>query len=1357
MTFSSFSLNGNILSSEILDKIAREDIAFQSYKDFGFDRPDRLRDEIGTAWAVARTTWQAFKLRRDRLKEEDAGTTETRNLWIIPLFSQLGYELVKSTAEVIDQRSYAISHRLSNRDQFPFHITGIGNSLNDRLEHGPRLSTHSLMQDYLNRSEHLYGLISNGSVVRLLRDSTRLVNLAYVEINLEKIMEEELFADFAVFFRLLHITRLSKTAGSGEDSILETYHQKSLDSGSRIREKLSEAVEHAILRLGQGFLEHPANSSLHELISDGILTEKQYYDGLLRLVYRVLFLVVIEERKLVYSEPLPKEFWPLRDNYFKYYSVERLRNLAGKLYSSDDRKSDWYDNLKATMKMFEGDSSCRLLGLNPLSSGLFRPGYLDPFDHYDLRNEVIRDVLKQLTWIQNEQGGISRVNYADLDVEELGSVYERLLDFHPFLDKDSMGHCTFRLSSLGTDRKTTGSYYTRPELVRELVRSALIPVMEARLKEAGPTKEKREEALLAMKVCDPSAGSGHMLLAAGRVLAIELAKIRTGEENPAPTAYREALREVIQHCLYGVDLNPAAVDLCKLALWLDGFNAGKPLSFLDHKIKNGNSLVGITDLKVLETGIPDEAFNAVTGDDPAVAKRLKKENRDFLKGQFSLFGGAESKLDQAQYLIAAEYRSLGTSSQNSAEEQRKVEDLYEKWKNNPERYREKLAADLWTAAFFAHLTPEEEKGAPTSEKLARFLENPAKPEGQAEAIAKGLAQTHNFFHWPLEFPDVAEQGGFDIMLGNPPWERIKLQEQEYFATRDPEIATAANKAARNRLIQTLPERNPALYHEFQEAVHDAESTSKFIRFGGRFTLTAVGDINTYSIFSELFTRQIRPTGRSGYIVPTGIATDDNNKQFFGFLVEQNRLASLFDFENREAIFQNVHRSYKFSLMTVAGGSLPAGFETRFAFFLTQPEQLSDDRRVFTLKKEDFLRLNPNTKTCPVFRTRRDAEITTKIYNRFPILINEQTGENPWGIRFSTMFHMSNDSHLFRTKEELEQAGFILWGNQFIRRDDAGAITDRFLPLYEAKMIWHYDHRFGSYAGVSDRTSTQTPTPSLAHYQDPCYQILPWYWVDEKEVAERLVRRDKFNRIEWAWERKWLMGWRDITNSTNERTYISSISILSACGDTFLLDFSNESSVQHLELSCYVNSIVFDYIVRQKIGGIHLKYHTVKQLPVCLPKSLIIHCLILEMHFTSWDIKPFADDVWNEADDELKAAIRQQWEANRKETGGHDWSPPEWAEDFGKTQAEVTGCPLPPFKWDEDRRAILKAEIDAIVARLYGLTDEELRYILDPQDVYGPDFPGETFRVLKEKEIRLYGEYRTKRLVLEAWERGKGEE
>jgi hypothetical protein len=1098
--------------------------------------------------------------------------------------------------------------------------------------------------------------------------------------------------------------------------------------------------------LGLGFLQHENNTQLREKIQAGTLSSKDYYRQLLRIIYRFLFLMVTEERDLVYDpDDKSESTQKFKKIYLQFYSIARLRKLSESRYVYETQFNDLWQGLVQTFQLFEANGNGKKLGIQPLDGDLFSYNAITDLQDSLINNKLLLECIRNMNEFKDENKNLVAINYRSLDVEELGSVYEGLLELHPVIENieaSNSAHINFTFHE-GTDRKTTGSYYTRPELVNELIKSALIPVIEERLKEHTGNKTVQAKALLKLKVCDAAAGSGHMLLAAARTIAWYLARVQSGEENPAPSVYRKCLREVIQHCIYAVDFNPDAVELCKLALWLEGHNSGKPLSFLDHKIRNGNSLVGVTDLAVLEQPIPDDAFNPVTGDVKEVCQKLKKDNATYRKTkQANLFSTQGQQIQKDKATLNTSYAEMENIEQDTVEAVQEVKKKFSKVRNS--MYHEEKACHIWTAAFFKTYTSIDDPTNPSSEKLEQYFFAPTQ-YGRLVGESTALAEQHKFFHWPLEFPDVFEQGGFDVMLGNPPWERIKLQQQEFFATRDESIANASNSAARNKMINSLPDTNPLLFNEYEFAMHSADCTGKFLRVSGRCVLTAVGDINTYSIFSELTCSLVNKHGRTGIIVPTGIATDDSNKMFFGTMVENNRLVSLFDFENREAIFQSVHRMYKFSLLTISGFSIGKA-KPFFGFFLTRIEHLHDNLRVFNLSKEDFLQLNPNTKTCPIFRTSSDAILTAKIYKRTGVFIDKNNIDNSWNPKFKTLFHMANDSKLFKTKNDFNNI-------ESVNIDDGNIIDNVFFPLYESKMIWLYDHRYGTYEGVKDRNSTQIPTPSATKLSEPKFSIYPYYWVDDKNINAQLKDKDSEGKIKWEWDKKWYLGFRDITNVSNERTTIASIIPKSAVGNTMPLIFLETYNIalSTCLLISTLNNLINDYCARQKVGGLHLTYNYLFQLPIAgkefyfgVSKTLIPK--VLELIYSSWDIKAFADDIWKEADEDLKAAINKQWQENKEVTGGHEWQPPEWCE------IDKAGCPLPPFKWDESRRAVLKAELDAIYAKLYGLTTEELRYILDPQDVYGADFPGETFRVLKEKEIRLYGEYRTRRLVLEAWER-----
>lgn len=785
MDFPSINIQGNIISSEIIDKIRNEDIKYQAAAEFGLDRKTSVRDEIGLAWAAARAFWTAFRLRADRLQEGVSGSSETRNLWIIPLLRELGYDVERAPAYVHPDsgKSYAISHKAANRGEFPIHIMGINDSLDRRRESsGPRLSPHALVQEYLNNTEHVYAMVSNGKYLRLLRDATRLVRISFLEFNLEKMMEEELYSDFAILFRLLHATRMPKQADELEESPIEYYHQESLSSGSRIREKLSKAVENSIKELANGFLVHPANGTLRNRVQSGEIAASDYYLHQLRLVYRFLFLIVIEERNLVYPELKDAGIQKKRKIYYDFYSIERLRKLAAKIHYVDRRKHDLWQGLKATFKLFEQGTYGDKLGIRPLGSGLFDVDALGDLSGLNLDNETLLKVIRTLTYFENEQRQMVRVNYSDLDVEEFGSVYEGLLEYDAnFTEVNAMPHFAF---VEGKGRSSSGSHYTPEELVKPLIKHSLDYIIEDKLKLATSksdsnkeqkeaVKRAQEEALLSITVCDVACGSGHILLSAARRIAIELARIRTNEEQPSPTALRNAIRDVIRHCIYGVDKNPLAVELCKVALWLEAHNPGEPLNFLDHHIKCGDSIVGLAHREELEKGIPNEAFKALPGDEKEIASAFLKRNKQERKTREDKAAGVQlaisETIENSVQESMDEYRALAKLSETTPEEIWAKQRAYKKFLDGKGYSWLKAMADTQIAQFFIPKTADNKDRLMTDADFRTMLSGYAGWQSLKTAKAMVVSQQKRFFHWFIEFPEVFQRGGFDCILGNPPF------------------------------------------------------------------------------------------------------------------------------------------------------------------------------------------------------------------------------------------------------------------------------------------------------------------------------------------------------------------------------------------------------------------------------------------------------------------------------------------------------------------------------------------------------------------------------------------------------------
>ena len=704
MTFATVRIEGGLLSQEILEDIAAGKPEGQRSEDFGLEKGRRLIDEIGAVWSDARVYWEAFQRTLARLREDDPATTPTREQWIRPLLAAMGYgKMPFFHAIEVDGRSFALSHRAGDTlDAPPVHIEGLRTSLDRRPPSGlPRISPHALVQEYLNRTDHLWGIVTNGETLRLLRDSPSLSRQTYVEFDLRQLMEAERFSEFALFYRLLHRTRLPQAMADAPDCLLERYHVHTVETGGRVRERLRDGVENALRLLGSELPAH--NPSLAAALSDGTLTAETFYRRLLRLIYRLLFLMVGEERGLVgpFAEPH-------RSIYTRFYSVRRLRDLAERMPYASERHSDLWRGLVNTFEVFSREDTAAKLNLQALDGGLFQADRLGELRETRLPNQALLDVIRELSLFSD--GHIHRrVNYGALDVEELGSVYESLLELHPAVVPDARqgtsGAVKLDLLS-GSERKTTGSYYTPRELVNELVESALVPVIKERIAAAGAREGKRA-ALLSLSVCDPACGSGHFLLAAARRIGVELARLDADADTPSPAQVREATREVVRHCIYGVDLNPLAVDLCQVALWIEGHSAGKPLSFLDHRIRCGNSLVGVLDLKALQDGIPDEAFAAVTGDQKSAAAILRKRNKTERDQSLQNALPLEADPWQDRSGLAREHRQIAAMGDDTPDEVRMKQIRYEESHHSVAWERDWEAANLWTAAFFAPLHQEE--------------------------------------------------------------------------------------------------------------------------------------------------------------------------------------------------------------------------------------------------------------------------------------------------------------------------------------------------------------------------------------------------------------------------------------------------------------------------------------------------------------------------------------------------------------------------------------------------------------------------------------------------------------------------
>lgn len=1365
MDYTSIHIYGHLLSDDILHEIETDSsMPGNREQDFNLDVP--LSAKIDNAWSSLRNDWKLFSERN--LLRDPYGTKAVRRL-MERFFSSLDYQLDYQPAQIeAGERKFDIPYICPELGQMPIIIVGdkTGYVELDTLDKctldlrfkGERRqkSPHATMLDYLNNTEHIYGLVTNGQVLRMIRNTGQLVKLTYIEFDLRRMVEEDHYAEFCLLFRLMHTSRFTH---SGDDAcIMEQWFNRSIESGNRIRAGLSDAVQRAMEILGRAVVcgKGDGNEAFRQAVINGEADAQTLNKELIHFIYRLLFLFIIEDRNLVYNIDTPdkdadyEQKVRCQDIYKKYYAVSRLRRLSELSYLRDGRYSDLWEGLMDSFRLFEDEKFGAPLFIKPLGGILFAPETLYYLRRCQITNEQLLATFSCLNEFKDEKQNRVKINYSSLDVEEFGSVYEGILEMRAIITEGTSVSGWNFIFGDGLDRKSSSSYYTRPDLVQSLIRTTLEPVIKERIAKYQTTEEKIR-SLLSMKVCDAASGSGHIVLAMARTLAWYICTLRTGEDNPASLDYRAALREVIQKCIYAVDHNPDAVELCKVVLWIEGYCAGKPLSFLDHHIRCGNSVIGVTDLDVLLDGVPKDAFSA---DDKETKKKIIDLNKQALKDvelvrsgenmglSITLFSNdiAIQSIDNEQIGLAGKVREINAMPEDTLPQELTKQSKWEELMASPRVECLRRACDIYTYSFYKQfkatdLTSEfdSETGTFTAFDIPytrtvynalqeiKYLDYTADemeglqilPDSFKEEV-KEVARTHRFFHWCVEFPEVfADGGGFDVMCGNPPWDKIKVEDKKWFEQHGrADIVKAGTAAQRKQAIANLTTTDPKLYKAYQLALADAEAMSRYVRFGSRFPMTATGDIDLYPLFAEHCYNCSRAAW--GLVLPTGIAVNDNNKTFFSKLIDENRLKSLYDFENKEGLF-DIHRMFKFCLLSV-GPKQDKPREVSGGFYLTRLEHLLDPARIYKLNTSDFKRLNPNTKTCPVFRTSRDAALTAKIYRNTSILVNDAENANPWNVKFARMLDMSNDSHLFRTYPQLIKEGAELTRNHFLLDNKT------YVPLYEGKMIWYYNHHFGTWPIEGERPNT-IAIPSLPELHNPNSYIMPWYWVPQEEVNNRLVKIDSKGNIIWKWTHKWLIGFRNITNSTNERTFIlSPIPDAYGVGNSATLLFVERGTMPGAILLGMMSSLPFDYAIRQKVGGINMSTFFVKQFPVLTPEQV--------------SSSGYERDI-------VERVARLCW-------FNHDLD--GWMEELREECPEEYSLPEEPVVWNEEQRAVWQAELDAIFAHLYGLSTEDLRYILDPEDVCGKGCINETFRVLKERELRELGAYRTKYLIMAAWEK-----
>ena len=1187
-------------------------------------------------------------------------------------------------------------------------------------------SPHAQILRYLATAENVtdghlrWGILTNGSVWRLYDQKTRPRATAYYQADLQALLTADDEDGLRAFHLLFRRSAFRRRPGAAA-----TFLETALDQGRRYEQRVAQSLAGVVFeRVFPRLLQALADATDQPM--------PRIREAALIFLYRLLFVLYAEDRGLL----------PVDDSRYDDYGLrKRVRDDVAQRMARNDTysgaASSYYDHLGTLFRLIDrGDSS---IGLPPYNGGLFTAAAAPLLNQVRLSDAVIAPIVHDLSHTQTD-GQPGYVNYRDMSVQQLGSIYERLLEQEPVRGPDGQVH----IRPNPYARKDSGSFYTPQDLVDLIVDQTLKPLVDERLaafearagelqSDRRPRAERRAElarldpaqAVLDLKVLDPAMGSGHFLVSAvdfltddiadliefapavpdwldqddayhspllDRVAAIRADILQRAAEsgwvvNEAQLTDQAIIRRlVLKRCIYGVDKNPLTVELAKVSLWLHSFTVGAPLSFLDHHLRCGDSLIGlrIADAKaeLQRLNVPMFVASALQGVENAAQgmrqiEQLSDADVSEVHQSESLFQAVESATAHLRGFLD----TLGGL----------------RWQTAGMKMRQRAIFEAPVA---------ETLGANPRQAFERLAHDPAdSPDNGSTAFrqrwteARSIADQESFLHWEAAFPGVwrhwqneVPEGGFDAVIGNPPWDRIEQQEVEWFALRDSQVALASTGAMRKALIKERQDAGDELALKYSEVRDKATAMRIYARASSHYPLLSGGRTNLYSLFVERALRLVKPSGVVGLLTPSGIYADKNAARFFKSVSTTGRVAGIYDFENKKIFFKDIHASFKFCALIV-GGPERAFPETRCAFFLHDTNTIADPDRAFTLSPDDFARVNPNTGTAPVFRTRRDADITRRVYQDHPVLVDRTDGKESkaWPVRFvQGLFNMTSDSHLFRTAAQLEDEGsYPVQGNRWKRGKDL------FLQLYEGKMVQAFDHRAASVV-VNPQNLNRPARPreaTLEEHVDPNWLPDPQFWVDTRG-------------IDWPEGLEWAIGFKDVTAPTNVRTMIASIIPRTGVGNTLPMLIPDADDVESYQenaclwLAC-LNSFAFDFVARQKVQGQHLNWFVVEQLPVLAPEVYrrrfgnrtaadLVRDHVLRLTYTAHDMAPFARDL-----------------------GHHD----------------------PPFPWNEEDRRHLRARLDALYFHLYGLSKDDAAYILS------------TFPIIQRQDEAEFGHYRTKALIL----------
>ena len=1143
-----------------------------------------------------------------------------------------------------------------------------------------------------------WGILTNGARWRVYSYRARPRDRAW-EVDLAQLLvSEDLFSqvltDAAIHqLRLawLLLRRDSWVPAAGErESFLDRILEAGRRRDAKVADDLSDVIfDHVYPDLVRLFWSKQPDAE-PDIVARAALT----------FLYRLLFIYYAEDRGM-----LDTENHGYRSHSLRYSVRDPIAEQHGASRFSTVSTQFW-QRLKTLRAIIDrGDES---IGQPAYNGGLFS-GYDPLLDEIELSDAELAPIIHELSHTADG----TYISYRSLEVRQLGSIYERLLERVP--QRDSDGNVEVVISPYA--RKDSGSYYTPQELVDLIVEQTLTPLVEERIaafrNDPGEANDPAA-ALLNLKILDPAMGSGHFLITVLDWLTGQLAALVNREWPEAEPGYVSPIRAqlwelqeehpdlndetllqrmALKRCIYGVDKNPLAVELAKVAIWLHTFTPPLPLPYISHRIRAGDSLLGID---------YDRAADYIADWGPEHMSEGLRGDRAKLVADAAT---REPQLGGALDLLISDVR-----------ESDRIHDVFEIVASQDRRALDLVIAFHWLSIGMTKKA-REEFHAPLNDALSGYvgravsiLYNGENKPGLTQSTpefrqirdhGREIAEREQFFHWQVEFALVMDQGGFDAIVTNPPWDRIKLQEVEWWAARREDIAKAPTAAARKAMIAELRAAADPLVAEYDQAVERAAQLSAVLRKSGDYPQLGKGDINLYSLFVERSLSLINPNGVAGLLTPSGIYSDKTAAEFFRSVSTTGRVGGIYDFENRGRTpsdpeaktalwFADVDSRFKFCA-TIFAGAERRFDETQCGFYLNGKADLQDADRVFPLAPDDFARINPNTGTAPTLRSPADAELIRRIYRNHPVLVDHSSGETrrPYAVRQLRMLDMTNDSALFRTAEQLEAEGcYPVVGPRYQRG------SEQWAPLYQGRMIHHFDHRASAVGINPDNQDNPYLSDEVTkeQKQNPAFFPGVQYWVSTNEIESRLSS-----------DQPWTIGFRDVARSADARTMIATIVPWAAFGNKvpLMLPDPTLTALDAAFLTANLSSLALDFVAKCKVQSTNLNWFIVEQLPVITPADYdrkfgetttgeLVREHVLRLTYTAHDLAPFARDL------------------------GYDGE---------------------PFEWNPEERRQLRARLDALYFHLYGLDEEDTAYILDQ------------FPVLEKNERKEHSRYQTKELVL----------